>query len=109
MSDEETPMGASADDGQAGRVSRAVWHWRTEGRTDAAPRPVWPRLVRMVVIMALVCAFAAWRRHWGVVWFLGCFAGANVVTALALPAAFRWHARLWERLEPWRSCRNLMR
>ena len=52
----------------------------------------------MVVVMALVCAFAAWRRHWGVVTFLGCFAGANVAAAVFAPGVFRWHARLWDRL-----------
>ncbi|MHC4789233.1 MAG: hypothetical protein ACYS8K_08555 [Planctomycetota bacterium] len=79
-------------------VSKAVWDWRGEGAGAERARPVLPRLLKMLAVMALFAGIAWWRGHRTAAACLGAFAVANVLLAALWPGAFRTHAGLWEKL-----------
>ncbi|MHC4592717.1 MAG: hypothetical protein ACYS8L_08500 [Planctomycetota bacterium] len=85
-------------DDKATAVSKAVWHWR--GGTDEGKprRPVLPRLLQMLAIMAVFGALAWWRGHRTVAVCLVAFALLNALLAALWPRAFRAHAAAWEKL-----------
>ncbi|MHC5033876.1 MAG: hypothetical protein ACYTFZ_02415 [Planctomycetota bacterium] len=79
-------------------VSKAVWHWRSGADERKPHRPVLPRLLQMLAIMAVFGALAWWRGHRTVAACLGAFALLNALLATLWPSAFRAHAAAWEKL-----------
>jgi len=79
-------------------TQKAIWDWRSPRDSEGRAVPVWPRLLRIVVLACAFGGFAWWRGHRTAAAVLAAFALANVVLAVLAPRAFHWHAGLWEKL-----------